>query len=153
MLGVIFFPDNLDEVGEARIRVVFLAVDERHHPVRFLELVLVDEVHRRLWSEGEGEDQQEADGPLDGEDVAECLLCGVGHEGADDAQGYALHEDCEEDERGLDWGSEFDGRDLLPSVNSFGYEKEGRGACLGSITRPSSHCNADPKSSDHLTSH
>jgi hypothetical protein len=42
VLRVILFPDDLDQVGQACIGIVILAVDERHYFVRFLELMLVD---------------------------------------------------------------------------------------------------------------
>jgi hypothetical protein len=61
-----------------------------------------------LWSHGECENKEETDSPLDGKDVAEGLLCDVGDEGADDAERYTLHEDCEEHEGGLNWCSEFE---------------------------------------------
>jgi hypothetical protein len=109
MLGVIFFPDDLDEVGKARLWVVVFAVDERHYFVGFLELVVVDEVDRGLGCHGESENQDKAYSPLDGEDVAEGLLRDVGDEGADYTEGDALHEDGEENKGGLDWSSEFEG--------------------------------------------
>jgi hypothetical protein len=113
MLGVIFLADDLDEVGEACIGVVVFSVYEGHNFVGFFEFVVVDEIYRRLRRHRKREDQDEAYGPLDGEDVAESLLGDVGDETADDAESDALHEDCEENECGLGWSTEFERCDLI----------------------------------------
>jgi hypothetical protein len=113
MLRVVLFSDQFNQVCKASFGVVFRAVNKTHHFMCLLVLVIVDEIYRRLGCHCKREDKDQADSPLNSENVAEGLLCDVRDEGADYTKSSALHEDGEKDECGLDWCTKLKWCDLI----------------------------------------
>lgn len=94
--------------------------------------------------------QKHSNGPLNGNDISEGFLCGVGHEDTDDSKCYTLYGYGEENEAGLYWPTKVERRNLVKLDSTFGevYSM----TYLRSVRSGSCHGRANSKTIDHFPS-